>query len=316
MKISIIIPVKNRASLITKTLDNILAQSLKPYQVIVVDDNSTDNLEEVLQPYKSQILFVKSEGRGPGAARNTGIKIASGEAIQFFDSDDLMTTDKLEVQAKLLLDNSADFVYGPFVKALEENGDWKRLDVIMQYYPLPKKNLSDLVLEGWCILTQSALFNREFINRVGPWRTDLIPHEDREYWFRIAELAKNYRHENQACVIYRQHGNQITDKAVANSAKTLDNIASTDIINKNRSNSNSLHSLAMFFGQRGYTKKYYNKTFSNQNHLNLGIKEAVASYYYALVSKVERKITGTGWMRMYGALDSDSVFEEYLRKLK
>ena len=180
MKISVIIPVKNRANLLAVTLSNILGQSLKPYEIIVVDDASTDNIKDVISHFESSVIFVRSFGNGPGAARNTGLGIATGEAIQFFDSDDLMTKNKLAVQALLLKERKGDFVYGPWVRASNENDAWKQLDVIMQYYPVPKGLMKNHVLRGWCNITQSALFSHDLIKEVGLWREDFLTHEDYE----------------------------------------------------------------------------------------------------------------------------------------
>src|SRR6478609_5991539 len=117
MKVTVIIPVKNRAHLLPVTLDNVLGQTLTPYEVIVVDDYSTDNIEAVIKRYSKEVIFTKSKGRGPGGGRNTGLEIATGNVIQFFDSDDLMTKNKLQVQSTVLHKRNVDFVYGPFVKA-------------------------------------------------------------------------------------------------------------------------------------------------------------------------------------------------------
>src|SRR5688572_24662883 len=116
MKISVVIPVKNRATLLPKTLTNILNQTLTPFEVFVVDDGSTDDIASVISQFDSRVFFLKNSRRGPGAARNEGLLASTGDYIQFFDSDDLMTRNKLETQAKLLNNTGADFVYGPYVK--------------------------------------------------------------------------------------------------------------------------------------------------------------------------------------------------------
>jgi glycosyltransferase involved in cell wall biosynthesis len=316
MKISVIIPVKNRASLIGFTLKSILHQSHKPYEVIVVDDSSTDNIDEVITAFKNQIIFIKSKGKGPGAARNTGLQIATGDAIQFFDSDDLMTVNKLEVQSKLLEKSSTDFVYGPYVKACEVDGIWQRNDAIMQYHPVPGKKLVNLVLEGWCLLSQSVLFRKEILKEAGKWREDLMTHEDREYWFRIASIAKSYIHENESCVIYRQHGNQITNNALVDRERWLNGIKAELIIRENMKGTYDFHSRLMFLGHSGYIKLNYNRNFKQESHIPIRFSESVTYYYYVLISKLIVKSAGTGWKPMLGAIHSDKIFENYLQQLK
>lgn len=297
------------------TLHNVLNQSLPPYEVIVVDDGSEDNIGEVIQRYRSQVIFTKNKGKGPGAARNEGLRTATGNAIQFFDSDDLMTQNKLQVQSSLLQQQGIDFVYGPYVKAKDNSGNWERAGAIMQYFPLPARKLPNLVLEGWCLLTQSALFRRELLNEAGNWRTDLMPHEDREYWFRIATMAKAYKHENQSCVIYRQHGNQITDNAVVERERWLDGINATTVIKDEKKNGHALHSLLIFHGQRGYAKSFYNRKFKPDNPLSITLFELASSLYYQLTTKADVRLTGTGWKRMHGAIHSDKIFEDYIKQL-
>jgi glycosyltransferase involved in cell wall biosynthesis len=316
VKISVIIPVKNRADLIGATLRSVFTQSLLPYEVIVVDDHSTDDLENALKAFEGKnLVLLQSDGKGPGAARNKGMQYATGDAIQFLDSDDLISNNKFEVQAILMNDHGADFVYGPYVKAKEVNGTWQRCDAIMQYYSLPEKNLSNLVLEGWCLLVQCVLFKKDFLNEAGNWRTDLMTHEDREYWFRIASVAKTYIHENKSCVIYRQHGNQITDNAVLDKEKWLNGIRATSIIIENLTKGYAIHSLLMLQGQNGYSKKLFNKKFEHGQPLSISLKEKIASWYYALATGVAMRISRTGWKRMHKAVHSDQIFEDYLKKL-
>ena len=100
-RISIIIPTYNRAQLIGMTLDSIFAQTLPPYEVIVVDDGSSDGTKEILEThYGNRIIYLINKGKGPGAARNTGLSVATGNYIKFFDSDDWMSPNTLETQLK------------------------------------------------------------------------------------------------------------------------------------------------------------------------------------------------------------------------
>jgi len=97
-KVSVVIPTYNRASMVAEAIESVLSQSYKDLEVIVVDDGSTDNTEDVLRPYFSQITYIKQENRGNAAARNKGLKEAKGVLIAFNDSDDLWVHDKLEKQ--------------------------------------------------------------------------------------------------------------------------------------------------------------------------------------------------------------------------
>jgi glycosyltransferase involved in cell wall biosynthesis len=316
MKVSVIVPVKNRASLLPITLNNILNQSHPPYEVIVVDDDSTDDLKGVIEKYKSQVIFIKSGGRGPGAARNSGVRIATGDAIQFFDSDDLMTNNKLEVQSELLRKRDADFVYGPYVKAVYNDRKWEQADVIMQYYPLPNTVLADLVLQGWCSITQSVLFSAQLIKEVGFWREDLMPHEDYEYWFRIGKVARNFCHENRSCVIYRQHQKQITNMEVSQRARLLDGIAAMRQIWAEIDYNPSLRTRLLFKGRYTSSRLDYRKGFGNEDNLKLTSTDYLSVIYYKLDNKLKRILTGTGWQPLHGVKSPGrEEFHSYLENL-
>ena len=82
---SIVIPTYNRASLIPATLQSVFQQTFTDYEIIIINDGSTDNTQDVLKPFLSRITYVNQNNQGPGAARNTGIDIAKGEYITFLD---------------------------------------------------------------------------------------------------------------------------------------------------------------------------------------------------------------------------------------
>lgn len=104
-RVSVVIPTYNRAIFIAECLDSVLAQTYRDFEVIVVDDGSTDNTDEVLKPYLGSIRLIKQGNSGSAAARNNGIGEAKGEYIAFQDSDDIWMPDKLEKQMIYLEEN-------------------------------------------------------------------------------------------------------------------------------------------------------------------------------------------------------------------
>ena len=105
MKISVIIPTFNRIGLLQRAIDSVLSQSLKPYEIIVVDDGSTDGTGDIIkQKYKS-IKIIQQKNSGVSAARNNGIKHAKGDWIALLDSDDEWNKDKIGQQVNRLTDN-------------------------------------------------------------------------------------------------------------------------------------------------------------------------------------------------------------------
>jgi glycosyltransferase involved in cell wall biosynthesis len=214
-KISVIIPTFNRKALVAKTIANILEQTLVPDEIIVVDDHSDDGTFEFLKAkFKDQIILILNEGKGPGAARNTGFEISTGDYIKFFDSDDLMTKNTFEIQLEELQKSDKFFIYSPYFCALEkENGLWEQTDsAILNYLPFPQRyNLTQWMLHGLFVTIPSMLFRRELLRSVGPWRSDMISSEDLDYLFRISLKEALPAHTNACAFLYRIHGPQTTE---------------------------------------------------------------------------------------------------------
>ena len=108
IKISVVCPVYNSSPYIEKTLKGIINQSLFPYEVIISDDGSNDNTLEIVEKFvqrnrkKFKWHILINSHKGPGAARNLGIKKASGDWIAFLDSDDIWMRDKIEKVSKAI----------------------------------------------------------------------------------------------------------------------------------------------------------------------------------------------------------------------
>lgn len=165
LKISVIIPAYNAEKYLTEALDSVVSQTMSDsdYEIIIVNDGSSDNTADILEKYKnlhSNITVINKENGGPSSARNSGLDIASGEYIYFFDADDLLINNSLEVLYKRAQEKNADLVIGKY-------------DVLTSYKLSPVHTLDNLVcLENidkynTDILQTFALWNKLF-------RLDLI----------------------------------------------------------------------------------------------------------------------------------------------
>jgi len=99
--VSVIIPTYNSAKYIEEALESVFKQTLQDFEIIVVDDGSTDGTGEILKDYSDRIKYIFQKNSGPASARNKGIKIARGEYIAFLDADDLWMPTKLEKQVAM-----------------------------------------------------------------------------------------------------------------------------------------------------------------------------------------------------------------------
>ncbi len=113
-KISVIIPLYNAEKYLSQALESVLIQQPHPYEIIVVDDCSTDGSVEVAEKFTDKVTLIRRDSnKGCGAARNLGIKHATGDFLAFLDADDLWSNNKLITQLTFLLDNpDADIVFG------------------------------------------------------------------------------------------------------------------------------------------------------------------------------------------------------------
>jgi len=102
--VSLIVPVYNREQFLRETLDSVFALDYEPFEVIVVDDGSTDGSAAIAQSFRD-VRYLRQENRGPAAARNAGIDTSRGEFIAFADSDDVVLPRKLSGQVGYLLDH-------------------------------------------------------------------------------------------------------------------------------------------------------------------------------------------------------------------
>jgi glycosyltransferase involved in cell wall biosynthesis len=182
-RVSVIIPTYNRAHLIGQAIDSLLAQTYHDFEVIVVDDGSTDNTQAVLSRYGDRITYIFQKNAGPSAARNTGIRASKGELLAFLDSDDMMSPTKLALQvAYLEAHPEVGVVYSGW-QYLSEDGTTVQGEV------RPDREgeiLKDLLVEGYLFPPVAALMRRECIDRVGVFDESLPTYEDPEFWIRIA----------------------------------------------------------------------------------------------------------------------------------
>lgn len=205
MKVSVIVPTYNRAHMVTETIDSILAQTFKDFELIVVDNESTDNTEEAIKSYADErIRYFKHRNNGVVAVnRNYGIGKAQGQYIAFCDDDDLWLPEKLERQLPefekdnqigLVCTNSIIFdrhgEHGEMIKAKLKDSDF---------------TLESLIW-GNPVIGSSALVKRQVVDDVGMMdeSPEIFTSEDYELWLRIAKRYK-IKYIDLPLIKYRTH---------------------------------------------------------------------------------------------------------------
>ena len=189
-------------------MESVLAQTYTDWEIIIVDDGSTDSTQDVLSPYMNRIRYVWQENKGRSAARNHGIRLAQGELIAFLDADDVWLLDKLERQV-VALDNhdQAVLVCGP-AQNIDASGQpisfWGspymgRLGVEVELHHHDSE-----MLFGSSIIPSTVIVRREALDQSGLFDTHLSLGEDWELWLRLARIGP-FVHIPQALSQFRAY---------------------------------------------------------------------------------------------------------------
>lgn len=176
--LSIVIPTYNRADFLPITLKSILSQTNADFEVLIIDDGSKDNTQEVVQPFLNdqRIKYFLKENNERGAARNYGAKLASGRYVNFFDSDDVMYPNHVEEALKVINNNN--------YFAFHLGYDCKEVDGTLLY---TRKKIADNILAGNPYSCNGIVLNREFFLRhLFVEDRKLAASEDYELWFRLS----------------------------------------------------------------------------------------------------------------------------------
>ena len=187
-KVSIIVPTYNRAHMVTETIDSILAQTFKDFELIVVDNESADNTEEVIKSYPDQrIRYFKHQNNGVVAVnRNYGIGKAQGQYIAFCDDDDLWLPEKLERQVELLDSNKELGLVYSDCYVIDSSGDLRKGTYFVSRKPVRGNAFGELFQHNLIPLS-TAIVRREVLDRVEGFNPGYKICQDYDLWLRIAE---------------------------------------------------------------------------------------------------------------------------------
>jgi glycosyltransferase involved in cell wall biosynthesis len=192
--VDVIIPVRNRAQLISACLDSVHAQTLQPHAVIVVDDGSSDATPQIIEAYAARwpaLRLIRSVPRGVSHARNIGLGASRAPFVAFLDSDDVWLPEKLERQMALFA--SAGAQTGFVHCACFRISDWENPSQTPQeFWPTRRGDIFKDISENFYHIAGSAsavVARRDLIERVGGFDETLLCGEDLDLWLRLARLS-------------------------------------------------------------------------------------------------------------------------------
>lgn len=268
---SIIIPTYNRASFITATVESVLKQDYPNFEIIIVDDGSTDNTQEIVKAILDpRVNYYKKENGERAKARNYGAQLAKGAYVNFFDSDDLLYPNHLSVALEIIKTNDSPEIF-------HQNYD---IQNILNNSVAPSKKIEgDLnlkLVKSGNLLSCNGVFIRKDIALAFPFNEDreLSASEDYELWLRLAARFKIY------------YTNTITSSIVNHDQRSVLNFKKEKLIKR-------LHLFVHYiYEDKQFAEKYhdyqgliisYSQSYISL-HLALTGKNKIASIQYLLKS--------------------------------
>lgn len=235
-EVSVVIPTYNNAGFIIRTIQSVFDQTYSNYEIIIIDDGSTDNTKQVLSPVMHKVKYYAQRNQGQSAARNKGIQKAKGNFIAFLDDDDLWHQDNLKIKLDILkkhpeigavfsdfrLFNKNSFITPTspleYYKSLKrykkdvavifkERGRMRLNDHLeVEYF---YGNIFDDLFLGNFILTSTFVARKKVADKIGWFKPDIRTQEDYEFYLRF---SKKYpmAFVNEKLVDYRRSDNQLT----------------------------------------------------------------------------------------------------------
>lgn len=204
--ISVIIPTYNRAEWLTEAVESVLAQTWRDFELIVVDDGSTDDTAHRLAVYGDRLRYVQQANAGVSAARNHGIRLARGKWLAFLDSDDLWEPEKLAAQMAFFREN-------PNAHICQTEEIWIRRGQRVNPKRKHRKH------SGWifehclplCIVSPSAvMMARSLLDEVGLFDESLPACEDYDLWLRISKDEPIYLIDEPLIIKRGGHADQLS----------------------------------------------------------------------------------------------------------
>jgi len=227
---SVIIPTYDRGWIIEEALDSVIAQDFKDFELIVVDDGSTDNTRDILKSCPHEIKVIHQQNLGVSAARNQGIASASGKLIAFLDSDDLWLPNKLTTQVKF-------FSANPDALICQTEEMWVRNGVRVNPKERHKKP-SGMIFEpslALCLISPSAVMMKcSLFDEVGLFDEELPACEDYDLWLRVSCRYPVYLIDTPLIVKRGGHEDQLSKLPGLDKYRiaSLKNIVESDLLSE------------------------------------------------------------------------------------
>ena len=254
--ISVVIPTYNCDRYIVQAVESVLIQKDCQYEVVVIDDGSTDYTQDVLESYRDRIRYIKQVNQGVAAARNHGIAEARGNLVAFLDADDYFLPGKLAAQAAIFARNPDLGIVHSGWQRVDSQGN-KILDV------RPWEDVPELDLAGWLrwkpVLPSAMMFRCEWLEYAGGFDPRFPPAEDTDLVLRMALKGCKTAWLKEITVHYRQHEQSAMHKGLPQ-AKSLSAVMNNFFAQPNLPNKVRLMEYSVRYGTAVWIAWYLHHT--------------------------------------------------------
>ncbi|WP_209125515.1 glycosyltransferase [Alkalihalobacillus sp. BA299] len=202
-KVTVLMPVYNGEQFLNESIKSILSQTYKDFELLIIDDGSTDNSVKVIKSFQdSRIRLVHNENNLKLISTlNKGIRLSKGDYIARMDCDDISLPERMERQFKFLENNSKVGVCGTWLRRMDKNSIWKA--------PLHHDEIKCSLLFNSCIYHPTVMIRKNILNKFNLfYNEDAIHAEDYDLWVRLAQKT-NLANLPEPLLFYRMHKNQI-----------------------------------------------------------------------------------------------------------
>ncbi len=203
--VSIITPSYNSSRFIAQTIESVISQAYKNWEMIIIDDCSPDNSNEIIKEYikkDSRIKLIKLEkNSGPAVARNRAIQEAKGRYIAFLDADDLWYPEKLDKQIKFMNENNLSFTYCAY-KLIDD--EYNNLGIFIP----PEKVSYNSILKTNSIGCLTAIYDAKILGKV--YMPNILKRQDYGLWLKILKQINTTKGILEPLAIYRLRKNSVS----------------------------------------------------------------------------------------------------------
>lgn len=205
---SVVIPAYNQAAYLARAIASVLNQTYPHFEIIIVDDGSTDDTRSVVEEYGGRVRYIWQENQGLAGARNTGIRNARSHLICLLDADDEWLPQYLEKMVQVAMEDPSAAVYYCCAQSMDKDG--KKLPQVLGCNPHQSDQLLDAIIRANFLIPSTVMMNYEVIKADELFDINFRRLQDKEMWVRLLKQGYYFRSLPEVLVKYRIHAESLS----------------------------------------------------------------------------------------------------------